>query len=77
MPAALESASGPLVASSLRSERYSPGPFGVLNTVDSMASESNYYLEDRKCNRRGGFQIKKKCGIPNVNLITDSYITCK
>ena len=35
---------GILVASSLRSECYSPGPFGLLNPVHSMTSESNYYI---------------------------------
>ena len=41
-------ASGPLVASSLRSERYSPGPFGLLNPVHSMASESNYIVHSSR-----------------------------
>ena len=38
---------GPVVASSLRSVRYSPGPSGgSLNTVDPLVSLlSNYYIE--------------------------------
>ena len=34
----------PLVAPSLRSGRYSPGPFGFLQTVDPLVSVSNYYI---------------------------------
>ena len=38
----IKKASGPFVASSLHSEHYSPRPFGLLNPVHSMASESNF-----------------------------------
>ena len=40
----IQKTSGPLVVSSLHLEHYSPGPFGLLNPVDSMASEYNYYI---------------------------------
>ena len=36
---------GPLVAPSLRSGRYSPGPSGFLNHVDPSVPVSNYYLD--------------------------------
>ena len=57
---------GPLVASSLRSERYSPGPLRLSNARSFLDSTSNLYIlavsvSCVRCILRRGFSARAKC----------------
>ena len=68
-------ASGPYIASSLRLERYSPWPFGLLNPVHSMASTSIYRsqfaytsITESSCCTNGRFLRKLKERAPSSTV---------